>query len=137
LKSFIKKRLTIKSRDNKSDFTSGHASKPYINEGKHLLDNKTVTQHLYLLLYRLFQKSTHMFSANLTTPTCVSAAIPIIPTFQRIRTIILITHYSNLPTFFNVSRTNDTLFGRPVNRTKMLIIRQLLRKCLILLKVAK
>jgi len=56
LKSFTKKQLTTKSRDNKSDFTSGHASKRYINEGKHLLDNNIVTQHLHLLLYRIFQK---------------------------------------------------------------------------------
>jgi len=40
--------LTTKSSDNKSDFNSGHASKPYIHEGKHLLDND-LTQNLHLL----------------------------------------------------------------------------------------
>ena len=39
----MKKQLTTKSRDNKSDFTSGHASKPYISEGKHLLDCNTTS----------------------------------------------------------------------------------------------
>jgi len=33
----------VNLRDNKSDFTSGHASKPYINEGKHLDNNCNTT----------------------------------------------------------------------------------------------
>jgi len=53
LKRFIKKRLTTKSRDNKSDFTSRHASKPYINEGKHLLDNNYNTTSSFATLLTL------------------------------------------------------------------------------------
>ena len=36
---YEKKRFITKSSDDRSDFTSGHASKSYINEGIHLLDN--------------------------------------------------------------------------------------------------
>jgi len=40
----MKKRLITKSSENRSDFTSGQASKPYNNdnEGKHLLDNSNI-----------------------------------------------------------------------------------------------
>jgi len=39
----MKKRFITKSSEDKSDFISGHASKPYINEGIHLLDNSSTT----------------------------------------------------------------------------------------------
>jgi len=43
----------VKPRDNKSDFTSGHASKPYINEGKHFLDNNCNTTSSFATLSTL------------------------------------------------------------------------------------
>jgi len=46
LNSFTKKRLIVKSRDDKSDLVRGHASKPYSKTGIHL--------HLYIVIFILF-----------------------------------------------------------------------------------
>ena len=50
LNSFMKKRFITKSSDDKSDFISGHASKPYISEGIHLLDNNCNTTSSFATL---------------------------------------------------------------------------------------
>jgi len=47
----MKKQLITQSIDNRSDFASGHASKPYINKGIHLRDNSyNRTSSLAILL---------------------------------------------------------------------------------------
>ena len=72
----MKKRLTTKSRDNKSDFTSGHASKPYMSEGKHLLDNNC--------------KTTSSF-----------ATLPTFPKIAFAERLLLIFDYFNVPFYSN------------------------------------
>jgi len=44
------KRFITKSSEDKSHFISGHASKPYINEGIHLLHNSCTTTSLFATL---------------------------------------------------------------------------------------
>ena len=44
----MKKRFITKSSEDKSDFISGHASKPYINEGIHLLHNSCTTTSSFI-----------------------------------------------------------------------------------------
>ena len=49
---FMKKRLITKSSNDRYDFTSGQASKPYNNEGRHLLNNScnTTSSKMYVLV---------------------------------------------------------------------------------------